>query len=301
MASTPPEGATRPLDTARRATRILVGGAGAYACWTDAEGALSCSGTHRYTPEQLATLAGANRVRASDGALCGIFRNHTLRCLGRPLCSISSDPTDIGLQGSDERRVDDVALGSCFYCIRATDSQAYCVGTNDRGQLGDGSTASYGGRTHVVAQLGAIEQIVASEQFVCARLTTGSARCWGTNSLGELGDGTYVQRRTPTQPVGVSNVIDIALGRHHACALHPDGTVACWGNNDRGQLGDGSNVRRNVARPVPNLTGVLDVEASDDFTCALTHDHTVYCWGANESGEIGSGTRSDDPVRVAME
>src|SRR5260370_42711989 len=53
----------------------------------------------------------------------------------------------------------------------------------------------------------------------------GTARAWGRNTFGQLGDGTTVVRTTPVPVSGLANVTAIAGGGSHSLALLSDGTV----------------------------------------------------------------------------
>jgi alpha-tubulin suppressor-like RCC1 family protein len=74
--------------------------------------------------------------------------------------------------------------------------------------------------------------------MTCAQ-TTGSARCWGDNFYGQLGDGTTVARRSPATVKSLAASARPAAGADHACAL-VGGEVHCWGDNSLGQLGNGT-------------------------------------------------------------
>jgi alpha-tubulin suppressor-like RCC1 family protein len=74
-------------------------------------------------------------------------------------------------------------------------------------------------------------------------MSGGAVKCWGDNGNGRLGDGTFINRRSPTDAPGLSGVTALAAGIEHTCALISGGAVKCWGNNEEGQLGDGALTR----------------------------------------------------------
>jgi hypothetical protein len=63
----------------------------------------------------------------------------------------------------------------------------------------------------------------------CARLVNGELWCFGPGVYGELGDGTLALTPRASRPLGDTQVVDVAAGRHHVCAVVADGRVACWG------------------------------------------------------------------------
>lgn len=124
----------------------------------------------------------------------------------------------------------------------------------------------------------------------CALLNSGNVVCWGANSSGELGDGTYTSRNTATSVVGLSNITSVAAGGEFTCALTSNGEVKCWGRNDSGQLGDGSKIQSNVPVTVPGLTDAVAIATGDEHACALLKSGDVMCWGKNLYGRVGNGT-----------
>jgi alpha-tubulin suppressor-like RCC1 family protein len=171
-----------------------------------------------------------------------------------------------------------------------TGGTAHCWGANGSGQLGDGTTDQRTTPTPVSGLSGATA-ITASGMFAgshtCALLSGGTARCWGANFAGQVGDGTTGQRTTPTPVTGLSGATAITAGITHSCALLGDGTARCWGDNGSGQLGDGTTGQRTTPTPVTGLSGVTAITASAGFTCALVGDGTARCWGANYAGQLG--------------
>jgi alpha-tubulin suppressor-like RCC1 family protein len=121
----------------------------------------------------------------------------------------------------------------------------------------------------------------------------GTVWASGDNSHGQLGDGSFMDRRTPVQVSGLTNVIDVDNGPYHSLALKGDGTVWAWGSNSYGQLGGGASMDRHTTPvQVSGLTNVIDVEAGRTHSIALKTNGTVRVWGGLH--RYASGERGDN-------
>jgi alpha-tubulin suppressor-like RCC1 family protein len=92
----------------------------------------------------------------------------------------------------------------------------------------------------------------AGYSHACALRSDHSVWCWGTNSHGELGDGTGAPTTgfvmTPVQVVGLPPIASLGQAYGHTCAIDTSGFVWCWGLNDHGQIGDGTTM--DAVRPI---------------------------------------------------
>jgi alpha-tubulin suppressor-like RCC1 family protein len=132
----------------------------------------------------------------------------------------------------------------------------------------------------------------AGQSNSCAITSAGGLKCWGTNSYGQVGDGTTTPRLVPTDVSGLSSgVAAVNPGYHHNCAVTTSGGAKCWGQNSYGQVGDGSLSTKYTPTDVSGLTsGVTAIATGFYHTCALTSAGGVKCWGYNTYGQLGDGT-----------
>lgn len=109
----------------------------------------------------------------------------------------------------------------------------------------------------------------------------------GYNAVGQLGDGTLIDRLTPVQVIGIPKIKKIAVGAYHSVFLAYDSTVWTCGYNGYGQLGKCS--AGNVSTPVQlAITGVKSIAAGYYTTNVLKYDSTAWACGRNDRGEAGN-------------
>lgn len=74
-------------------------------------------------------------------------------------------------------------------------------------------------------------------------------RLLGLNRKGEIGDGSTIDRSSPTRVISINDARFLAGGRWHLCVIRRNASVWCWGDNLGGQLGTGHV--NDAANPVP--------------------------------------------------
>jgi hypothetical protein len=128
----------------------------------------------------------------------------------------------------------------------------------------------------------------------------GTLYGWGSNSRGQLGDGTTTNRSTPHAVPGMDDVIHVAGSYNHSLAVTSQGTVWAWGKNNHGQLGNNTFSDSLVPVQVLALTGVVQVSASDNHSMALTADGQVWTWGRGSNDALGDGSTEDRSVPATV-
>jgi alpha-tubulin suppressor-like RCC1 family protein len=212
---------------------------------------------------------------------------------GDVYCWGDNDLGQLGRAGADARAPERIplppalalAVGTEHACALAGDGIVRCWGA-DRGGIRGGTASTV---AVVVPELGGVTQVDAGDDATCARLESGAVRCWGHNALGQLGDGTMLDRARPVDAELDDAVTQVSLGTAHGCARHGDGSVACWGDNELGQVRPGSSNTGVIATPAlvdldPAASGVT---TGGGYSCAAVEGAAPWCWGYTSEGRLG--------------
>jgi alpha-tubulin suppressor-like RCC1 family protein len=182
-----------------------------------------------------------------------------------------------------------VSSGGTYTAAIKTDGTLWTWGRNNTGQLGVNDTNNR--TTPVTTFAGGTnwKQVSGGYDHAAAIKTDGTLWTWGSNSVGNLGDNTTINRSTPvTTFAGGTNWKQVSCGQHTA-AIKTDGTLWVWGANALGTLGVNNTTTR--CTPVTTFAGgtnwkqVSCIESS--HTAAIKTDGTLWTWGYNAYGQLG--------------
>ena len=281
-------------------------------CWGDDDDGQVGDGTiggNRFMPVAVTGLSSAVAITTGFAHTCALLANGSADCWGRnnvgqlgigTLARSAFPATVVGSGGSFTAR--DVAAGRNHTCAVRANGTVSCWGSNDSGQIGDGTSGINRLSPVAVSGLSNAVAIAAGDAHTCALMAGGTVRCWGLNTSGQLGNGTFSSSSIPIPVSNLTNVVAIAagggIGNSHTCALLANGTVRCWGANGSGQVGDGTTSVRTSPVPVRvhglftdfNLFNAVSIAVGEFHSCALLADGNARCWGANGSGQLGNGT-----------
>jgi alpha-tubulin suppressor-like RCC1 family protein len=203
-------------------------------------------------------------------------------------------------------------------CALLTTSGVDCWGYGSNGQVGNGQESGSpfpvvvkgtGGTGSLTGATG-LTGYKDNGTNICARLSSGKVDCWGEDTWGELGNGTFGLFNDSPVPVAVKGV-----GGHGTlaavssvtgipgltnCAVLTSGGVDCWGFAGDGALGDPAVTGEFSDVPVKvtgtsgkgALGGISSLTAGDgdagENVCALLTSGGVDCWGFASSGYSGA-------------
>lgn len=172
---------------------------------------------------------------------------------------------------------------------------AYMWGYNGDGQLGDGTTDSFGKTFPIYSTVrgGNWRILVTGGRQTGGIKQDGSLWLWGFNTCGTLGDGTTVSKSSPVQTIsGGFCWKTVSIGDNDSAgAIKEDGTLWMWGRNDDCQLGRYTTVcfTCSPAQTEPGGNNWRSLSIGDSFAGAIKSDGTLWMWGLGNLGRLGSG------------
>jgi alpha-tubulin suppressor-like RCC1 family protein len=181
-------------------------------CWgrNDFGGLGIGTGGDRYAPTAVSTSLRFRSVSGGGDNSCGITTDGKGFCWGSDqfgrlgngdAVGDSYVPSAMAFAGT----VTDIRLSPTHGCLIDDGGKVYCWGNNQAGQLGDGSTNGRStpglvpGVTNVTTlSANGRPDYNQTEYVSCATGSDFKAFCWGSNTYGQIGDGTTIRRFTPT-------------------------------------------------------------------------------------------------------
>jgi alpha-tubulin suppressor-like RCC1 family protein len=188
------------------------------------------------------------------------------------------------------------------------DTSLFSWGRNNRLQLGNGTTVASSPVPVAVSpglnttNLWHIAS--AGNQHACALGTDDSLYCWGSDSSGQLGNGSMTNSDAPKTVLLDASWVSVDAGVFNTCGVTVDRAAYCWGENNYGQLGNGTADDTNTPALVSagaNSSGRwMALSAGNSLTCGISDNNAAYCWGENDHGQLGNGTSGELPSLDAV-
>src|SRR6185436_8962804 len=209
------------------------------------------------------------------------------------------------------------AVGGHSACGLTPAGTAYCWGSNQAAQLGNGtiSDGTQPASETPTAVAGGItfRTISSGGAHTCGLTPGGQAYCWGLNTDAQIGVGptgdSYCPgysggcRPTPVAVLTALRFDSISAGGSHTCGIAQGGGVYCWGGNWSGQLGRGGSSTANDSIPglVMSSGQFVQITGGDTYNCARTASGSGSCWGSGYYGVLGNGLDAATLTPVAID
>ncbi len=224
ISSSPPYGKPTPVDVIGLTSGVIaIAAGGSHTCALTIGGGVKCwgrnssgqlgdgtiSNTAPYGKpmpvDVIGLTSGGTAVSAGWNYTCALTTGGGAKCwgnneygqlgkgtIGYPLDDNTPAPVDVSGMSTG---VKVIAAGATHACGATVHDGVKCWGYNLYGQLGDGtfSTSEPYAKlpVTVTGAIGCVTAMSGGNVHTCALIGGGGVKCWGENSIGELGDGTF--------------------------------------------------------------------------------------------------------------
>jgi alpha-tubulin suppressor-like RCC1 family protein len=303
-------------------------------CWGDDTFGSLGSTSGPFPPSRVggAPFASAHKFQSVSAGFqhaCGVTTDNLMFCwgdnthgqLGIGGTNPAGPPSQVNLPGKLWSKV---SAGVFHTCAITTDSQMYCWGSDENGELaidftatktdtcvpGDATSFCVRVPTNPVPPLngasGSWDRVSAGGGFTCGRDANGGKTfCWGKNDGGQLGSGSISSTPLGFSAVNFNPVLArLASAVSYTCAIpfivNGPADAVCWGSAPFLGVPWPSN-NTNSANPllIPGIV-FFDTAPGYDHMCALDRDGAVWCWGFGTDGQLGNGSFTDSRVPVQV-
>jgi alpha-tubulin suppressor-like RCC1 family protein len=239
---------------------------GAVKCWGSNQNGQLGNGTvaDSPTPVQVSGIKGAKAIAAGSAHSCAAADGGAT-CWGVFLTGSEPMVSPVRVAGFTGN-ITSLVAGSNYACALLADASVSCWRGIKAPAPGSTAPASAFTAPEAIKGLGPVQSLAAGYAHTCALLTDGSARCWGNNREGQLGDGQTVNSPNPVTVKGLAAATAITAGLAHTCAVLADKTAQCWGTDSYGAppdlvFGLRSHVPIRVGRDESMLISTLNLLA----------------------------------------
>ena len=221
--------------------------------------------TTRTTPVKVSLPGPASKVSTGSLHTCAALTDGSAWCWGSGgayrLGNGSSATHMVPQRVPNVDSVTDISAGAEHTCA-VNGGAVFCWGYNsDRRALGITPPTFGQTPTAVPGLTGTATSVTAGLSHTCA-VVDGAAWCWGSGSLGALGNGSSNGLSAPARVAGIAGQVRSVFsgsGASMNCATTDVGGVWCWGRNSFGSLGNGTTTNSAVPVQVPLARGSRSV------------------------------------------
>ncbi len=300
------------VDSATDYSVVGTGSAGIFSysnCGITTAGVLKCWGYNTYGGVGDGTTVHRNAPVIVDGGVsyskisngyhgaCGITTAGVLKCWGL------NDKYQVGDTTNTNRLVPTVIDSGTTYsqvtrgiystCAITTAGVLKCWGFNLYGTIGDNTTTDV--TVPAVTDSGTTYATLTNSlaYTMCAITTTGTLKCWGLGTAGQIGNGASATQLLPTIVNAGTLYSQVSSGQNTSCGITTTGVLKCWGADRNFNIGLSVNFNYTSPQIIHSGEAFSQVIVSDSKICALNNiTNVLKCSGQRQMGQMGDGLLS---------
>ena len=253
------------------------------------------------------TMGVSNSAAKTTEGRIFVWGENSTGQLGDGTILNKSVPTDITGQFNLEvnELVVVISLGGVHSAAFTSKGRLFTWGGNAYGQLGDTTGGIKVNPTEITQYLTYTEGefIIGIDlgRYNTVVLTSkGDVYTFGLNERGQLGDGTLVNKNTPTDiksQFGLEpeeTIIKVASGYSHMLLITSEYRVFTWGDNEFGQLGQGDTIHQSTPVEITSQLAfqegetVNSIALGDGYSAMITSLGRFLTWGNNDNAQMGN-------------
>ena len=250
--------------------------------------------TNRSSPNQVGALYDWSQVSCANLTSFSLKTDGTIWSWGSNSVGQMGISGSVGYNFSSPRQIGSLTTWTTIkggynraFAVR-NDGTLWAWGSNQYGQLGDGTTTNRASPNQVGALTNWLA-VAGGYGPVAAVKTDGTLWTWGYNASGQLGLGNTTSYSSPKQVGSLTTWLKVSSRVNTCYAIKTDGTLWSWGANNYGQLGIGNTINYSSPKQIGALTNWLTIAACSYFALAVKTNGTLWAWGNNGNGELGLG------------
>ena len=197
----------------------------------------------------------------------------------------------------------DIMVSGLAACGLTLDNYAYCWGAQNYGASGIYNASPVNISSVKFKQIFNSQHDEANDTTTfCGISMTDIAYCWGSNSNGQVGDGTTTDRsNTPVVVSGGIKFSQLYPAITTTCGLTDTGKAYCWGTNTSGAIGNNTTSTSYLPTLISGgKTYAALFSAGYTNFGLIGNPITTFCRGNNDIGRLGDGTQTDRPDMTAV-
>ena len=268
----------------------------------------------RSSPVQIGTLNNWSKISVSALHVLAIKNDGSLWTWGTGQSGALGNMSTIGTSSPVQlgTLTDWSIISTGVYSSMAikTNGTLWAWGENSRGQLGDGTVINRSSPVQIGTlsnwskiSCGDNDGNLSDPQHTLAIKTDGTLWGWGTNSSGQIGDGTNVSKSSPVQIGTRNDWSEISANRDNSIFIDNSGYLYSAGANTNNSNGYIIGLINRSSPVQIGRIGEWDMIVANKISAnsyAIKTEGTLWSWGSNTSGSLGDGTiiNRSSPVQI---